>query len=119
MFDACEDRNANYMRFRLSPGVTISIGARTKSPGEKMVGENVELLLSQTPGDAMTPYERLIGDALRGDPSLFVREDEVEAAWKVVDPVLDLPSPVEEYEPRSWGPASADAVIDGGWNNPS
>ena len=119
MFDACEDRNANYIRFRLSPSVTISIGARTKLPGEEMIGKHVELLLTQAAGDEMTPYERLIGDALEGDQSLFVREDEVEAAWRVVQPVLDLPSPVEEYEARSWGPASASALIDGGWHNPS
>lgn len=118
MFDACQDRNANYIRFRLSPSVTISIGARTKLPGEEMVGERVELLLSQTPGDEMSPYERLIGDALEGDQSLFVREDEVEAAWRVVEPALDLQSPVEEYEPRSWGPSSAERLVDGGWTNP-
>jgi len=118
MFDACEDRNANYIRFRLSPGVTISIGARTKLPGEKMVGKHVELLLTEAAGDEMSPYERLLGDAIEGDQALFVREDEVEAAWRVVDPVLDLPAPVEEYEPHSWGPASAEQLIDGGWNNP-
>ena len=119
MFDACEDRNANYIRFRLSPSVTISIGARTKLPGEEMVGEHVELLLTQAPGDEMSPYERLLGDALEGDQALFVREDEVEAAWRVVDPVLDLPARVEEYEPRSWGPPGAEQLIDGGWSNPT
>jgi glucose-6-phosphate 1-dehydrogenase len=119
VFDAAGNAEANYLRFRLSPSVTISIGARTKSPGEEMSGESVELLLTDTPGDEMTPYERLLGDALRGDPSLFVREDEVQAAWRVVEPVLDLPAPVEEYEPKTWGPASAHAIIDGSWNNPS
>ena len=119
MFDACEDRSANYIRFRLSPSVTISIGARTKLPGEKMVGKHVELLLTEAAADEMTPYERLLGDAMEGDQSLFVREDEVEAAWRVVDPVLDLRAPVEEYEPHSWGPASADHLIDDGWNNPA
>jgi len=118
MFDACEDRNANYIRFRLSPSVTISIGARTKLPGEKMVGKHVELLLTQAAADEMTPYERLLGDALEGDQSLFVREDEVEAAWRIVQPVLDLPAPVEEYEQQSWGPASAERLIDG-WTNPT
>jgi glucose-6-phosphate 1-dehydrogenase len=118
VFDAVAASGANYLRFRLSPTVSISVGARTKQPGEEMVGENVELLLSHTRGDEMTPYERLLGDALRGDASLFVRQDEVEGAWRVVEPALDLPAPVEEYEPKTWGPAGADAIISDGWTNP-
>lgn len=68
----------------------------------------------------MAPYERLLSDAMRGDPSLFVREDTIEAAWSVVDPVLDGAVPVYEYEPNTWGPAEADRIItnDGGWHNP-
>ena len=68
----------------------------------------------------MTPYERLLGDAIRGDAMLFVREDAVEAAWRVVDPVLGNKTPVHEYEPNTWGPAETDQIIvaDGGWQNP-
>lgn len=68
----------------------------------------------------MTPYERLLGDAIRGDATLFVREDGVEAAWTVVDPILGNATPVHEYEPNTWGPAEADRIIagDGGWHDP-
>lgn len=120
VFDDSAPRDANYVRFRLSPEVIISLGARIKAPGEAMAGENVELLARHTAGDEMTPYERLLGDALRGDPTLFVREDEVESAWRVVEPVLGTATPIHEYDPGSWGPAEADALIaqDGGWHNP-
>ena len=85
-----------------------------------MRGEAVELVLHHQPGDEMLPYERLLEDAMRGDASLFVREDSVEAAWEVVDPVLDNVTPVYEYEPNTWGPPQADQFIarDGGWHNP-
>jgi glucose-6-phosphate 1-dehydrogenase len=109
------------MRFRLSPNVTIALGARAKLPGEAMVGEAVELLVRHMAGDEMTPYERLLGDAIRGDAMLFVREDAVETAWRVVDPVLGNTTPVHEYDPNTWGPPEADQIIvaDGGWHNPS
>ena len=111
----------NYVRFRLSPDVAISLGARVKMPGEAMTGESVELIVRHTAGDEMRAYERLLGDAIDGDPTLFVREDEVQAAWTIVEPALRAPSPVHEYEPGSWGPAEADALIeaDGGWDNPT
>jgi hypothetical protein len=120
VFDTASAREAGYVRFRLSPNVTISLGARVKLPGEAMVGEAVELLVRHMAGDEMTPYERLLGDAIRGDAMLFVREDAVEAAWRVVDPVLGNKMPVHEYEPNTWGPAEADQIIvaDGGWHNP-
>jgi glucose-6-phosphate 1-dehydrogenase len=110
----------NYVRFRLSPDVAISLGARVKTPGEEMVGECVELLLRHSPGDEMKAYERLLGDAIEGDPTLFVRSDEVLASWAIVEPVLRTPAPVHEYQPGTWGPAEADALIarDGAWNNP-
>jgi len=110
----------NFVRFRLSPDVIVSFGARIKAPGEAMVGENVELLARDSTVDDMTPYERLLGDAWRGDAMLFVREDEVESAWRVVEPVLDNVVPIHEYEPGTWGPAEADKLIagDGGWRNP-
>ena len=113
------DRPGNFVRFRLSPEVVISLGARTKAPGETMTGEDVELLVRHVEAGEMTPYERLIGDAMRGDAMLFVREDEVEAAWKVVEPVLGDRTPVHEYAPDTWGPTAAAAIAPpGGWNNP-
>jgi glucose-6-phosphate 1-dehydrogenase len=120
VFDTITQSQADYFRFRLSPNVSISVGARVKIPGEAMVGEVVELLVRQSPADEMTPYERLLGDAIRGDPALFVREDGVEAAWSVVDPILRNVTPIHEYEPNSWGPIQADQIIagNGGWRNP-
>jgi glucose-6-phosphate 1-dehydrogenase len=120
VFDPITQGDADYFRFRLSPDVSISLGARAKLPGEAMAGERVELVVRQTQADEMTPYERLLGDALRGDPMLFVREDEVEAAWAVVDPILGNATPVHDYEPNTWGPIEADCIIagDGGWHNP-
>jgi glucose-6-phosphate 1-dehydrogenase len=96
------------------------LGACIKAPGEAMAGERVELLARDSTADDMTPYERLLGDALRGDAMLFVREDEVESAWRVVEPVLGNVTPVHEYDQGTWGPAEADAlaVYDGGWHNP-
>jgi glucose-6-phosphate 1-dehydrogenase len=120
VFDAISQSQADYFRFRLSPDVSISLGARAKLPGEAMVGERVELVVRQAPADEMAPYERLLGDAIRGDPTLFVREDSVEAAWSVVDPVLGNATPVHEYDPNAWGPIEADRIIagDGGWYDP-
>jgi glucose-6-phosphate 1-dehydrogenase len=111
----------NYVRFRLSPDVVISLGSRVKLPGEEMVGEVVELMVRHCPGDEMRAYERLLGDAIEGDPTLFVREDEVLAAWAIIEPALRAPAAVHEYEPGSWGPPEADALIewDGGWDNPT
>jgi glucose-6-phosphate 1-dehydrogenase len=119
-FGGANPQQPNYFRFRISPDVIISLGACIKAPGEAMVGERVELLARDSTADEMTPYERLLGDALRGDAMLFVREDEVEAAWRIVEPVLGDMTPVHEYEPGTWGPAEADALVlyDGGWHNP-
>ena len=122
VFDETTPEHANYLRFRLSPEVLIALSARSKLPGEKMHGEDVELIARhKLSGDEMAPYERLLGDAMRGDPSLFVREDTIEAAWNVVDPVLDGTVPVYEYDPNTWGPAEAERIIagDGGWHDPS
>ena len=85
-----------------------------------MVGEEVELVARHRSGDEMSPYERLLSDSMRGDTSLFAREDNVEAAWRVVDPILRDVTPVYEYEPNTWGPAEADRIIEGdvGWRNP-
>jgi glucose-6-phosphate 1-dehydrogenase len=120
VFDTTAQSQANYFRFRLSPHVAISLGARAKMPGEAMVGEAVELVVRPSSVDEMTPYERLLGDAIRGDPTLFVREDSVEASWRVVDAILGNVTPAHEYEPDTWGPIEADQIIagDGGWRNP-
>ena len=120
VFDTITRRHANCFRFRLSPNVSISLGARAKVPGEEMVGEDVELVVRPASDGEMMPYERLLGDALRGDSLLFVREDGVEAAWGVVDPILGNATPVHEYEPNTWGPVQAEQIIagDGGWHNP-
>lgn len=86
-----------------------------------MVGEPAELIARQCSSDEMTPYERLLGDALRGDSSLFARGDSVEAAWRVIDPILEKAAPVFEYEPDTWGPAEAEHVMGGEhrWHNPA
>jgi glucose-6-phosphate 1-dehydrogenase len=111
---------ANYFRFRLSPDVFISIGATAKKPGEGMVGEQVELVARHEPPGEMMPYQRLLGDAMKGDQRLFAREDSVEAAWRVVDPILQQPTPIYQYEPNTWGPAEADRIRPpDGWEDPT
>jgi glucose-6-phosphate 1-dehydrogenase len=112
----------NYVRFRLSPEVAIAIGARAKRPGEGMAGQPVELSVVEQPRQGedgrMGDYERLLGDAMAGDATLFARQDVVEAAWAIVDPVIHDPSPLFPYEPGSWGPPEADGLVAevGGWN---
>jgi glucose-6-phosphate 1-dehydrogenase len=114
----------NYVRFRLSPSVVIALGARTKMPGEGMKGKPVELVVTegseQGQAGRMDAYERLLGDAIAGDATLFARQDVVEAAWAIVDPVIHGPSPMYDYEPGSWGPPEADRLVEeiGGWNTP-
>jgi glucose-6-phosphate 1-dehydrogenase len=120
VFGEADEGHTNYLRFRLSPDVAIAIGVRSKAPGEAMVGEDVELSALQRVADEMEPYERLLGDAMKGDPTLFTREDAVEASWRVVDPILGDRTPVHEYEPGTWGPAQAEPLIarSGGWHEP-
>jgi glucose-6-phosphate 1-dehydrogenase len=108
----------NYVRFRLSPDVTIAVGAQVKRAGEQMTGEESELsFVNHGSGDEMDAYERLIGDAMDGDATLFARQDAVEAAWAIVDPILGGGTPLHEYAPGSWGPPAADALAaaSGGW----
>jgi glucose-6-phosphate 1-dehydrogenase len=101
----------NYFRFRLGPDrVAIAVGARAKRAGTDMVGRELELYVCNGGEDEMSAYERLIGDALRGDPTLFAREDAVLEAWRIIDPVLTLRTPLETYEPGSWGPPQADGL---------
>ena len=113
--------HGNYVRFRLSPEVTIAFGARVKQPGEELQGEETELSFVDKPeGDEMDAYERLLGDAMEGDAALFARQDAVEASWAIVDPVLHAPTPLFEYEPGTWGPAEAERLTAdaGGWHCP-
>ena len=111
----------NYMRLSLSPQVSIAMGVRVKKPGEAMTSEASEMSFVHHPSrDEMDAYERLLGDAMTGDPTLFAREDAVEAAWKVVEPILDNVTPVQVYEKGTWGPQAAAALTQdvGGWANP-
>jgi len=119
-FAECASGLANHLRLRLSPEVIIALGMRAKLPGERMLGEGVELIATHQSGDEMTPYERLLGDALRGDPSLFAREDAIEAQWKIVGPALGDVPPIYEYAPNTWGPVEAESMMDplGGWVDP-
>ena len=121
IFDRIEPPQSNYFRFRLSPEVVISAGTRVKQPGDEMRGQSVELVARRETAEQQLPYERLLGDAMCGDATLFTSDASVEAAWAVVDPVLDLDQPVETYRPRSWGPASADALVaeSEGWHDPA
>jgi glucose-6-phosphate 1-dehydrogenase len=111
----------NYVRFRLAPDVAIAIGARVKQPGEQMASEATELVVVDRRSDAqMDAYERLLGDAMEGDPALFARQDGVEAAWAIVQPILGAATPLHEYEPGTWGPpeSAALAASGGGWQCP-
>jgi glucose-6-phosphate 1-dehydrogenase len=116
-----ESHSDNYVRFTLAPHVAIDIGASAKRPGEGMTGEPVTLSVvvrePQGHGVRLGPYERLLGDAMMGDATLFARQDVVEAAWAIVDPVLNVPMPLAMYECGTWGPAEADRLVEdvGGW----
>jgi len=110
----------NYVRFRVGPDVAIALGAHAKKAGPTMQGREVELFVSQQQADEMDAYERLISEALIGDTAHFARQDEVEAAWAIVDPVLGLKTNPCEYTPGTWGPQEADQLISGpcSWHNP-
>ncbi|GAB3790858.1 glucose-6-phosphate dehydrogenase [Dyella agri] len=119
VFDTVGAPQSNYFRFRLSPQVVIAEGVRVKQPGEAMRGEPVELIARHHAGTEMAPYERLLGDAMRGDNSLFTSDECVEAAWRVVDSVLGQGDAVRPYEPGGWGPPEAAALAgDEGWHDP-
>ena len=112
----------NYVRFRLGPDVVIALGANAKAPGEKMQGQRTELSVVRQPSsDEMDAYERLLGDAMEGDATLFARQDAVEAAWAIVDPLLGLDRPPVVYPVGTWGPPEADKLTQavGGWYNPA
>jgi glucose-6-phosphate 1-dehydrogenase len=111
----------NFFRFRLSPEVVIGVDAAVKKIGEDMHGEPVELIARHESRIEKSPYERLLSNAIDGDTSLFTRDDSVEAAWQIVDPILGSNLPVLEYAPGTWGPAESAKIIDGpnGWHDPT
>jgi len=112
----------NHVRFRISPEVTIALGMTVMAPGEEMVGQAAEMLASHHPqAEEMDAYERVLGDAMEGDATLFARQDYVEEAWRIVDPVLKQMTPVCEYEPNTWGPIEVQRKVEpeGGWVNPT
>jgi glucose-6-phosphate 1-dehydrogenase len=112
---------SNYLRFRISPDVVLAIGANAIAPGQEYVGQIAELVGTQLPrAEEMDAYERVLGDAMMGDRTLFAREDYVEEAWRIVDPVLKEGTPVHEYEPGTWGPQEVAARVapPGGWQDP-
>jgi len=110
----------NYLRFRISPDMTIGMGVRVKLPGERMIGDDVELILTEQAATAMPPYQRLLWDATRGLGELFGRDDIIDAQWRIVEPVLDDITPVYPYAPGTWGPPETEALIghDGPWRDP-
>jgi glucose-6-phosphate 1-dehydrogenase len=111
---------ANYLRFRLSPNSAVALAARVKRAGKEFVGDQRELFLLDEQQIDESPYERLLSDAMLGDRALFTREDAVEAAWAVVDPILSKPPLTHTYKQGSWGPEQADELIlaSGSWHNP-
>jgi glucose-6-phosphate 1-dehydrogenase len=111
----------NYLRFRVTPDLAIAVGAQVKVPGDPMEGNSTELLaVEHSDGSEMMAYEELLDDAMQGDSIRFAREDYVEEAWRIVDPVLGNATPLHTYAPGSWGPAEANALVvgGGGWWNP-
>jgi glucose-6-phosphate 1-dehydrogenase len=112
--------SSGHVRIRISPDVVIALGLRIKVPGDRMVGRDVELMLTSCPGDMRPPYQRLLTDAMYGNQELFAREDGVEASWRIVDPVLGDKVPLHIYEPGSWGPSDGAKLIGrhGPWIDP-
>ena len=120
VFPSCSP-NRNHFRFRISPDVIGAFGVTVMDAEEKMIGQQVELLAGRHPApEEMDAYERVLGDAMEGDATLFAREDYVEEAWRIVDPLLKADTPVHEYAPGTWGPKEAETVRPpGGWHNPT
>lgn len=115
------DLKSNYFRFQISPEIVFAVGMMAITPGNEKRGECVETEASRHPApEEMDAYERLLGDAMRGDATLFAREDSVEEAWRIVDPILKADTPVYEYEPGTWGPKEVDKIVrpPGGWRDP-
>jgi glucose-6-phosphate 1-dehydrogenase len=109
----------NHLRLRLDPDVVIAMGLMSLAPGENIKLQESEMVAMSADAGDMGAYERLLGAAMDGDSSLFAREDYVEEAWRIVDPVLKKGTPVYSYAPGTWGPAEADRVAPhGGWESP-
>jgi glucose-6-phosphate 1-dehydrogenase len=111
----------NHLRFRISPEMTIAVGTTVMAPGEALQCEDIEMVASRHPRpDEMDAYERVLGDAMAGDATLFARQDYVEEAWRIVDPVLKAGTPIFEYEKGAWGPSEVELRVSppGGWHNP-
>ena len=113
--------HSNYLRFRISPEVGIAMGMTVMAPGETLIGQSAEMFASSPKTtEEMDAYERVLGDAMAGDATLFAREDYVEEAWRIVDPLLKQRTAVYPYEPKTWGPAEVERVTPtGGWKNPT
>lgn len=120
VFDDVPASAPNHVRFRLSPEVVIELGTRAKKPGDGNVGEVVNLDACRNTANVLPAYQRLLGDAMRGDQTLFARTDAVESSWRVVEPILESPrAPVQLYAPGTWGPDAAQQLIEGGWHDPA
>jgi glucose-6-phosphate 1-dehydrogenase len=119
-FEELVPQSSGHVRMRISPDVSIAMGVRVKLPGEHMVGEDVEMILTEHAPSLLPPYQRLLGDAVRGLGELFGRDDIVDAQWRIVEPILDNATPVYPYQPGTWGPSEAEALIgrDGPWRDP-
>ncbi len=120
-FEELVPASSGHMRMRISPDVSIAMGVRVKLPGERMVGEDVEMILTEYAPNLRPPYQRLLGDAMRGVSELFGRDDIVDAQWRIVEAILGNVTPVYPYAPGTWGPSEAEALIggDGPWRNPN
>ena len=120
IFGEVVPRSSSHLRFRISPDISIAMGMRVKQPGDRMIGDDVELMLAEQPAVMVPPYVRLLGDAIKGSTELFTREDLVAAQWAVVEPILGDVTPVYPYEQGEWGPDEAIGIIglDGPWVDP-
>lgn len=112
--------SSGHVRFRIGPNVAVAMGVRVKTPGDRMVGEDVELMLTRQPAAEMPPYQRLLGDAMNGISELFTRVDIVDAEWRIVNDILGNVTPLYSYAPGSWGPNEVERLMgdDGPWINP-
>jgi glucose-6-phosphate 1-dehydrogenase len=116
------DLTSNYFRFRISPEVTLAFGMNVVAPVEDTISQPVEMIASHSPSaEEMDAYERVLGDAMAGDQTLFAREDYVEEAWRIVDRVVKASTPVLKYDPGTWGPDEVNQIVSppGGWQNPT
>ena len=112
----------NHVRLRLVPDATIALGMMVLTPGQEIAGQAVEMVACTHGGPSEAgAYERILGDAMAGDPTLFAREDHVEEAWRIIDPIVNSNTAVREHEPGTWGPTDLDKQVapPGGWENPA